>query len=65
MSKVPTRFRFEVLELTQDCELGSMGERVVMVHLDDRHMTLLFPNCHANTERSVQTGADYRFVRRV
>lgn len=64
------RYVGEVLELTQDCELGKSDERCVVLELWGQSITLVFPNREANaapgyTVRIVRTGADYRYVRRV
>lgn len=55
------RYLHEVVELTQDCDLGARGDRAVVVALDRRLMTLVFPA--RDSDRKVTTGADYRFMR--
>lgn len=53
----------EVVELTCTCELGSAGERAVVLKVDrDGTMTLVFAN-RAPGYRVVATGADYKFMR--
>jgi hypothetical protein len=57
-----SRYQYQVLELTQDCELGQRGERAVVTEIvNGRYMTLLFPG-RALTERWVHTGLDYRYL---
>lgn len=52
----------DVLELTQDCELGAYKERCVVLSVEgDRYMTLVFPD-RAVSARKVYTGADYKFL---
>lgn len=55
----------EVIELTKKCELGDEGERAVVIHLEGKYMTLLFPNRAMKYTREVHTGADYLYVRKV
>ncbi len=55
----------EVVELDRRCDLGVGGERAVVVSLDGKYMTLLFPNRDAKCDRKVNTGADYKFLRSV
>jgi hypothetical protein len=52
----------DVIELTQDCEVGTAGERGVVTHSEGRYMTIVFPQ-RASSLRTVHTGADYKFVR--
>lgn len=55
----------EVVEVTNDCEIGKTGERAVVIHLEGRYMTLLFPNRDLKYNREVHTGADYIHLRKV
>lgn len=62
----PERVLHEVVELTQDCELGEKGERAVVIKLvydEYWFMTLLFPNRAIKHTRKVSTGADYRYLK--
>lgn len=64
----PERTLHEVVELTQDCELGEKGERAVVIHLAFDgywYMTLLFPNRALKHARKASTGADYRYLKGV
>lgn len=61
MNMKTRRYLHEVVRLNRDCELGKAGERAVVIHLDDRYMTLLFVN-RAKDVREVNTGADYVYV---
>lgn len=65
------RYLYEVVALTQDCELGKLGERALVVDLEGetrngkwRWMTLVFFN-RARADRVVHTGCDYRFIETV
>jgi len=55
----------EVVEITQDCELGEKAERAVVINLEGKYMTLLFPNRALKYHREVHTGADYLYVKKV
>jgi hypothetical protein len=59
------RLLHEVVELTKACELGEKGERAVVINLQDKYMTLLFPNRALKYSREVHTGADYMYLKRV
>lgn len=54
----------QVVEVTQDCEVGDRGERAVIVALDHKSMVLIFP-ARPRAERRVSTGVDYSFLRAV
>lgn len=56
------RFVGETVELSRDCELGQEGDRAVVTELDDRYMTLYFPDRSPDC-RDVHTGADYKYLR--
>ncbi|HSX23289.1 MAG TPA: hypothetical protein VLE97_11000 [Gaiellaceae bacterium] len=62
------RFAGEVVKLTRDCDLGQEGERAVVVKVESSgwaeatYMTLCFFDRDPG-QRSVNTGADYRFLR--
>lgn len=58
------RYLHEVVELTKDCELGDADERAVVIYIEGKFMTLLFPNRKLKYNREVNTGADYVFVRK-
>lgn len=55
----------EVVEVTQNCEIGESGERAVVVRLEDKYMTLLFPYRQLKYQREVHTGADYLYLKTV
>ncbi len=61
------RFAGEVVKLTRDCDLGQAGERAVVVKLESSswaastYMTLCFFDREPDS-RTVNTGADYRFL---
>lgn len=56
------RMLWEVVEVTQDCEVGKAGERAVVVELDGKYMTMVFTARPAGTQKC-STGADYRYLR--
>lgn len=59
------RYLYEVVEIAQDCELGSAGERALVVELpEERYMELVFFN-RPYDQRIVRTGSDYKFLRSV
>lgn len=51
----------EVVKLVRDCDIGEQGERAVVLALEDKYMTLVFPGRDSGP-RTVRTGADYRFL---
>lgn len=55
----------EVVEITKTCELGEPGERAVVIHLEGKYMTLLFPNRALKYSREAHTGADYLYLKKV
>lgn len=62
----PTERRLhEVVELTKNCELGEQGERGVVIHIEGKYMTLLFPNRALKYSREAHTGADYLYLKGV
>lgn len=61
-TNTPKRFVGEPVELSRDCELGQEADRAVVTALDDRYMTLHFPD-RAPDCRDVHTGADYKYLR--
>ena len=52
----------DVLELTQDCDIGAINERCVVVEVEGRYMALVFPNRKFG-RRWCRTGTDYKFLR--
>lgn len=66
MPTTTKRFAGEVVQLTQDCELGRWKERAVVVTLEAAesatYMTLCFFDRPA-ASREVRTGADYLYLR--
>lgn len=55
----------DVVEVTEDCEVGDAGELAVVTEVyESRYMTLVFPGRRPG-DRVVHTGADYRFLRKV
>jgi hypothetical protein len=57
----------EVVELARDCELGTAGERAVVLSIQGpagRYMTLAFPG-RGSAASQVHTGSDYRYLRRI
>lgn len=55
----------EVVVVTKDCEIGEANERAVVIHLEGKYMTLLFPNRDLKYSREVHTGADYTYLKGV
>lgn len=55
----------EVVVITKDCEIGEKDERAVVIHLEGKYMTLLFPNRALKYSREVHTGADYLHLKKV
>lgn len=54
---------YEMVELTQDCELGVKGERAIVVDIDGKCMRLTF--FERTSDQYKLTGTDYAFLRRV
>lgn len=54
----------DVVEITNNCDVGSYSERAVVLTVDCMHMTLVFPS-RALGKRFVNTGTDYTFLRKV
>lgn len=55
----------DVVELDRDCELGNRHERAVVVLVDDRYMTVVFPYRNKDNDRVVRTGCDYLYLKNV
>jgi len=55
----------EVVEVTKSCEIGEPNERAVVINLQGKYMTLLFPNRALKHSREVHTGADYLYLKKV
>lgn len=65
------RFLYEVVTITQNCELGEKGECAVVIELENsgagqgwRYMALLFFR-RPYDQRKVFTGADYKYLETV
>jgi hypothetical protein len=54
----------DVGQLDRDCEIGSNGERAVVLALDGKYMTLVFPNRDVG-RRVMYTGSDYLYLKRI
>ena len=53
----------DVVEIDRNCEIGSYSERAVVLNVDGKYMTLVFPNRDSG-RRVVNTGCDYLHLRR-
>lgn len=50
-----------VVGLDRDCELGTQGERGVVISVQGKYMVLVFP--YRSYSREVRTGTDYEYLK--